>query len=240
LDSLDEGLILHNLKERFVKERQIYTNIGTILVSINPYETYPIYTVDKIYEYRSRGNRLLDPHVYTIADEALTPLLEYGKGENHSILISGESGAGKTWNTKQALAYLTEVTSRGSKDDAGAAGSTSIEGRILAANPILEGFGNAKTIRNDNSSRFGRFTEVHFDKTGRIHGARIDNFLLEKSRVVGQTGKERSYHVFYQLTKSDKGKALGLKGPDQFTYLNKTGVCVGVRRRWLCSWTRGG
>ena len=226
LDSLDEGLILYNIRERFMKERQIYTNIGTILISVNPYETYPIYTTEKIYEYRQRGNRVLDPHVFTVADEALTPLLEYGAGENHSILISGESGAGKTWNTKQALSYLTEVTSRKSGGSSKVEDNkSSIEGRILAANPILEGFGNAKTVRNDNSSRFGRFTEVHFEKTGRIHGAKIDNFLLEKSRVVHQAGGERNYHVFYQLTKTPEwARKFGLASPDKYKYLSATGV----------------
>ncbi|KAH9259713.1 hypothetical protein BASA81_002135 [Batrachochytrium salamandrivorans] len=220
LDSLDEALILHNLKERFTKQRQIYTNIGTILISINPYETYPIYSKENIDNYRNRGNRVLDPHVFTVADEALTPILETsGVPENHSILISGESGAGKTWNTKQALSYLTDVTSKGNTNE------SNVEARILAANPILEGFGNAKTIRNDNSSRFGRFTEVHLDKSGRITGSRIENFLLEKSRVVWQAENERNYHVFYQLAKTPTwGTKYGIQKPQDFFYLSKTAV----------------
>lgn len=143
LDSLDEGLILYNLRERFLKEQKIYTHIGTILVSINPYETFPIYNMETVDKYKNRGNLVLDPHVFTVADDALKPLLEYG--ENHSILISGESGAGKTWNTKQCLTYLTEVTGRVSSKK-----EESVETKILAANPILEAFGNAKTVRNDN------------------------------------------------------------------------------------------
>jgi len=220
LDSLDEGLILYNLRERFERQQQIYTWIGTILISINPYETFPIYGVENIYAYKNRGNRILDPHVYVVADEALKPLLEYG--ENHSILISGESGAGKTWATKQCLAYLTEVTQRGGAQVA-SSGASSVEGKILAANPILEAFGNAKTIRNDNSSRFGRFTEVHFKESGKIDGARIDNFLLEKSRVVRQGKGERNYHVFYQLLCSDRISSLGLGSMDSFSYLNGSG-----------------
>ncbi len=231
LDNLDEGLILHNLRMRFVEQRQIYTNIGNILVSINPYETYSIYDIESIYKYKQRGNRVLDPHVFAIADEALSPLLEYG--ENHSILISGESVAGKTWNTKQCLAYLTEVTSKSSapsgststKGIGSSAGMINIESRILAANPILESFGNAKTVRNDNSSRFGRFTEVHFDKKDRkIQGARIDNFLLEKSRVVYQQADERNYHIFYQICRTPEwSNKYGIKTEKDFNYLNKSG-----------------
>ncbi|GBG32611.1 Myosin-11 [Hondaea fermentalgiana] len=223
LDSLDEGLILYNLRERFEKQQQIYTWIGTILISINPYETFPIYGVENIYTYKNRGNRILDPHVYVVADEALKPLLEYG--ENHSILISGESGAGKTWATKQCLAYLTEVTQRGGQAEAaqGSASVASVEGKILAANPILEAFGNAKTIRNDNSSRFGRFTEMHFKDSGKISGARIDNFLLEKSRVVRQGRGERNYHVFYQLLTSNRVSEFGLGSMESFAYLNGSG-----------------
>jgi len=221
LDSLDEGLILYNLRERFEKQQQIYTWIGTILISINPYETYPIYGVENIYDYKNRGNRVLDPHVYVVADEALKPLLEYG--ENHAILISGESGAGKTWNTKQCLSYLTEVTQRGSANATREEGRATVESKILAANPILEAFGNAKTVRNDNSSRFGRFTEVHFKDTGKISGARIDNFLLEKSRVVRQGRGERNYHVFYQLLSSDRTSDFGLGPMESFSYLNGSG-----------------
>lgn len=221
LDSLDEGLILHNLRERFEKQHQIYTWIGNILISINPYETYPIYGTDNIFAYKTRGNRVLDPHVYVVADDALKPLLEYG--ENHSILISGESGAGKTWNTKQCLSYLTEVTKKSSKKPQDEK-KVGVEEQILAANPILEAFGNAKTVRNDNSSRFGRFTEVHFKSSGTIDGARIDNFLLEKSRVVWQQNKERNYHVFYQLVQSPKAREYGLQnGSQSFTYLNGSG-----------------
>ena len=149
LDSLDEGLILHNLKQRFMHHQQIYTNIGTILVSINPYETYPIYSTENIYKYRQRGNRVLDPHVYTVADEALAPLLEYG--ESHSILISRRVGAEKR-GTRSSASTTLPVTSKGQSAD------SNVETKILAANPILEAFGNAKTVRNDNSSRFGRFT----------------------------------------------------------------------------------
>lgn len=223
LDSLDEGLILFNLRERFLREQQIYTNVGTILISINPYETFPIYTLEQIEKYKNRGNRVLDPHVYTVADEALKPLLEYG--ENHSILISGESGAGKTWNTKQCLSYITEVTGKMSrrKQDATDLKEASIETKILAANPILEAFGNAKTVRNDNSSRFGRFTEVHFVESGTIEGARIENFLLEKSRVVWQQSGERNYHIFYQLCSSDYATSYGIGSVETNEYMNQSG-----------------
>mmetsp|Transcript_9418 Transcript_9418/g.16611 ORF Transcript_9418/g.16611 Transcript_9418/m.16611 type:complete len:1918 (+) Transcript_9418:318-6071(+) len=230
LDSLDEGLILYNLRERFERQQQIYTWIGTILISINPYETFPIYGVENIYAYKNRGNRILDPHVYVVADEALKPLLEYG--ENHSILISGESGAGKTWATKQCLAYLTEVTQRGGAQVA-SSGASSVEGKILAANPILEAFGNAKTVRNDNSSRFGRFMEIHFDTScgsGQIVGAHTVNYLLEKSRVVDQAQGERNFHIFHYLTgqfKPELRKRYKVDGSVQaFKYLPQQTVGV--------------
>jgi len=218
LDSLDEGLIIHNIRERFVNSQKIYTWIGTILISINPYEIFPIYGLQNIDDYKNRGNRVLDPHVYVVADNALKPLLEYG--ENHSILISGESGAGKTWNTKQCLSYITETTQR---TQAKQGDGSSIEDKILSANPILEAFGNAKTVRNDNSSRFGRFTEVHFKDTGKISGARIDNFLLEKSRVVYQGQGERNYHIFYQLLSSGRAEKYGLSSVETLVYLNQSG-----------------
>lgn len=211
LDSLNEGLILHNLKERYQVE-QIYTNIGTILVSINPYKRLPLYTFEQIHRYSRKGTRELPPHVYSIADRAYKALVL--EGLDQSILISGESGAGKTEATKQCLNFIAEI----------AGSASNIEQKILNTNPILEAFGNAKTLRNDNSSRFGRFTEVFFNNAGQISGAAIKNYLLEKSRVPFQQEGERNYHVFYQLLASDLAKDFGLEdGADCFYYAAQSG-----------------
>eukprot|EP01122_Echinamoeba_exundans_P012210 TRINITY_DN5050_c0_g1_i1.p1 TRINITY_DN5050_c0_g1~~TRINITY_DN5050_c0_g1_i1.p1 ORF type:complete len:1669 (+),score=459.37 TRINITY_DN5050_c0_g1_i1:93-5099(+) len=217
LEELNVPLILYNLKER-AKNRQIYTNVGTILISINPYEMLPIYTPAIMDAYKNRGEQELDPHPFTIADECYRSLFD--EGRNQSILVSGESGAGKTEATKVVLQYLAEI-----------AGSTSgVEQRILVANPILEAFGNAKTLRNNNSSRFGKWVEIHFDQSGRICGARIVNYLLEKSRVTYQAPEERNYHIFYQLLRgADAGlrEQLGLLEPEEFNYTNQSG-CIDI------------
>eukprot|EP01098_Paradermamoeba_levis_P005284 TRINITY_DN2242_c0_g1_i2.p1 TRINITY_DN2242_c0_g1~~TRINITY_DN2242_c0_g1_i2.p1 ORF type:complete len:176 (+),score=48.71 TRINITY_DN2242_c0_g1_i2:329-856(+) len=154
LDNMTEPLIIHNLRER-AKRNLIYTSIGTILIAINPYKQLPLYTPTVMYQYSHEDVNKLPPHPFTIAENAYRNLLEYKI--NHSIIISGESGAGKTETTKVILQYLAEI-----------AGSTSgVEQMILQANPILEAFGNAKTLRNNNSSRFGKWVEIHFDNGGR-------------------------------------------------------------------------
>lgn len=168
--------------------------------------------------YKHRGEQELDPHPFTIADECYRSLFD--EGRNQSILVSGESGAGKTEATKVVLQYLAEI-----------AGSTSgVEQRILVANPILEAFGNAKTLRNNNSSRFGKWVEVQFEQSGRICGARIVNYLLEKSRVTYQAPEERNYHIFYQLLRgADAGlrEHLGLGEPEDYHYVNQSG-CIDI------------
>jgi len=187
LDDMAAQLILHNLKKRFHKE-EIYTNVGTILISVNPYKMLPLYTkeVEKRYVNRAMGADL-PPHVFNVAHNAYYGIT--GFKALQSIVISGESGAGKTEATKRCLQYL-----------ASAAGSTSgIEQKILKANPILEAFGNAKTLRNDNSSRFGKYLEIYFNDINKICGSKTQNYLLEKIRVVQQTKGERNFHIFYQL-----------------------------------------
>lgn len=210
LDSLDEGLILHNLRQRYSAD-EIYTAVGGILVAINPFQRLPLYTTELIEAYHKAGNKPMAPHPYKLADAAYKALLE-DRGRNQSILVSGESGSGKTETTKQALSFLAEV--------AGSA-SSNIEQRVLSANPILEAFGNAKTTRNDNSSRFGRFTAVQFDNQLKIAGASINNYLLEKSRVKGQSEDERNYHVFYQLCAGDWSEAFAVESADAYGYLDK-------------------
>jgi hypothetical protein len=189
LDSMTGPLILHCLKDRFMQNK-IYTNVGTILISMNPYQTLPIYTRAIIEKYMFRGVSEMPPHVFNIAHDAFKGL-ELGK--NHSIIISGESGAGKTEATKRCLSYIAAI--------AGSVGG--VEKKVLQANPILEAFGNAKTVRNDNSSRFGKYMELFFtEDDGRINGSQTTNYLLEKIRVCQQAPEERNYHIFYQLAKA--------------------------------------
>ena len=222
LDSLNEAMIIHNLRERYNRS-QIYTWVGatgTVLISVNPFKMLPLYTPELIDNYaHPPPNKPLEPHVFAIAANCYKRMLL--EGTNQSILISGESGAGKTECTKQCLNYLADV----------AESDENLEQRILMANPVLEAFGNAKTLRNNNSSRFGKWVEVHFDVNRRaICGARIDNYLLEKSRVVHQTANERNYHVFYQLCISGleyeiDGRRSRLGRPEEYRYINTSG-CI--------------
>ena len=217
LDDLAAPLILHNLNKRFAKG-EIYTNIGNILISINPYQRLPLYTDDVVRKYSKRKmGAQVPPHVYDIAHDSYYRLTAFSRLQ--SIIISGESGAGKTECTKQALQYLAAV-----------AGSTSnVEEKILSANPVLEAFGNAKTLRNDNSSRFGKYMEIFFDHNGKISGCATQNYLLEKIRVVQPGNGERNFHFFYQLCKASDSslrKRLGLSpNCEDYTYLN---TCVDV------------
>jgi myosin heavy subunit len=188
LDVMNEPLIMYSLKKRFEEEHQIYTDVGTILISCNPYKRLPLYTPTVLESYIKKGTRRMPPHVFNSADDAFRSLREWGRSQ--SIVISGESGAGKTECTKQCLQYLAEI-----------AGSVSnnVEQKILQSNPVLEAFGNAKTVRNNNSSRFGKYVEIFFNNAGEICGAQNTNYLLEKSRVVLQNPGERNYHIFFQL-----------------------------------------
>jgi len=217
LDVMSRPLILYNLRERF-KNNEIYTNVGNILISLNPYKWLPLYTPEKLSEYINKGNRKMPPHVFLIADDAYAMLRDTQQGQ--SIVISGESGAGKTECTKQCLQYIAEI----------AGSSSNVEQRILLANPILEAFGNAKTLRNNNSSRFGKYVEVFFDSRYTICGAANTNYLLEKSRVIFQSPGERNYHIFYQLVKgldSQSKKKYRLKSVTDYHYLNQSG-CVDI------------
>eukprot|EP00462_Mataza_sp_D1_P023215 CAMPEP_0175129960 /NCGR_PEP_ID=MMETSP0087-20121206/5753_1 /TAXON_ID=136419 /ORGANISM="Unknown Unknown, Strain D1" /LENGTH=1504 /DNA_ID=CAMNT_0016412149 /DNA_START=25 /DNA_END=4539 /DNA_ORIENTATION=- len=210
LDDMNPPLILHNLKKRFEQEK-IYTNVGTILISVNPYRMLPLYdkATTRTYINRKTGQEM-PPHVFNIAHDSFWGLKEFH--QNQSIIISGESGAGKTEATKQCLAYL-----------AASAGSVAgIEKKVLQANPILEAFGNAKTLRNDNSSRFGKYMEVYFNQQNRICGSSTKNYLLEKIRVCSQQSNERNFHIFYQLTKAASSglrSKLDLEAPSNYRYL---------------------
>ncbi|KAJ5794925.1 hypothetical protein N7457_001524 [Penicillium paradoxum] len=197
LTHLNEASVVHNLHTRYQSDL-IYTYSGLFLVTINPYCPLPIYTNEYIKMYKGRGREETRPHIFAMADEAFRNLVEEGK--NQSILVTGESGAGKTENTKKVIQYLAAVAT--SDTPYGRSGTKQITGlsqQILRANPILEAFGNAQTVRNHNSSRFGKFIRIEFSRSGQISGAWIDWYLLEKSRVVKPNPDERNYHIFYQL-----------------------------------------
>jgi myosin heavy subunit len=219
LGYLNEAGVLHNLRLRYNKD-VIYTYSGLFLVAINPYKRFPIYTDSVIDLYKGRRRNEVAPHIFAIADGAYRSML--GDKLNQSILITGESGAGKTENTKKVIQYLTSVAGR---SGGSAAGGASLETQILQANPILESFGNAKTTRNNNSSRFGKFIEVQFNTAGYISGAKIQSYLLEKSRVVFQADLERTFHIFYQLlagASPEERKSLFLGPPQSYFYLNQS------------------
>uniref|UniRef100_A0A8D0LBY1 Unconventional myosin-Vb n=1 Tax=Sphenodon punctatus TaxID=8508 RepID=A0A8D0LBY1_SPHPU len=192
LSHLHEPAVLHNLKVRFLESNHIYTYCGIVLVAINPYEQLPIYGQDVIYAYSGQNMGDMDPHIFAVAEEAYKQMARDEK--NQSIIVSGESGAGKTVSAKYAMRFFASV--------GGSASETNIEEKVLASSPIMEAIGNAKTTRNDNSSRFGKYIQIGFDKRYHIIGANMRTYLLEKSRVVFQAEDERNYHVFYQLCAS--------------------------------------
>merc|ERR1711899_414752 len=193
LTYLNDASVFHNLDVRF-RAKLIYTYSGLFCIVVNPYKRYPIYTATCVKMYLGKRRNEVPPHLWAITETAYRNMLTNGK--NQSMLITGESGAGKTENTKKVIAYLALVaTSGGSKKDKKA----SLEDQIVATNPIMESWGNAKTSRNDNSSRFGKFIRIHFTSSGKLCGCDIESYLLEKSRITQQQEVERSYHIFYQL-----------------------------------------
>uniref|UniRef100_A0A8C4I9Y3 Myosin-9 n=1 Tax=Dicentrarchus labrax TaxID=13489 RepID=A0A8C4I9Y3_DICLA len=193
LTCLNEASVLHNLKERYYSGL-IYTYSGLFCVVVNPYKYLPIYTEDIVNMYKGKKRHEMPPHIYAITDTAYRSMMQ--DREDQAILCTGESGAGKTENTKKVIQYLAHVASSfKSKKDQG-----ELEKQLLQANPILEAFGNAKTVKNDNSSRFGKFIRINFDVNGYIVGANIETYLLEKSRAVRQAKDERSFHTFYYYT----------------------------------------
>ncbi|PNJ54993.1 MYO5A isoform 8 [Pongo abelii] len=194
LSYLHEPAVLHNLRVRFIDSKLIYTYCGIVLVAINPYEQLPIYGEDIINAYSGQNMGDMDPHIFAVAEEAYKQMARDER--NQSIIVSGESGAGKTVSAKYAMRYFATVS--------GSASEANVEEKVLASNPIMESIGNAKTTRNDNSSRFGKYIEIGFDKRYRIIGANMRTYLLEKSRVVFQAEEERNYHIFYQLCASAK------------------------------------
>nr|XP_028562634.1 unconventional myosin-Va isoform X6 [Podarcis muralis] len=219
LSYLHEPAVLHNLKVRFIDSKLIYTYCGIVLVAINPYEQLPIYGEDIINAYSGQNMGDMDPHIFAVAEEAYKQMARDER--NQSIIVSGESGAGKTVSAKYAMRYFATVS--------GSASEANVEERVLASNPIMESIGNAKTTRNDNSSRFGKYIEIGFDKRFRILGANMRTYLLEKSRVVFQAEEERNYHIFYQLCASatlPEFKTLRLGNASYFHYTKQGGSPV--------------
>uniref|UniRef100_A0A8C2YBR8 Myosin heavy chain, skeletal muscle, adult-like n=1 Tax=Coturnix japonica TaxID=93934 RepID=A0A8C2YBR8_COTJA len=217
---LHEPAVLYNLKERYAAW-MIYTYSGLFCVTVNPYKWLPVYNPEVVLAYRGKKRQEAPPHIFSISDNAYQFMLT--DRENQSILITGESGAGKTVNTKRVIQYFATIAASGEKkkeDQPGKMQGT-LEDQIISANPLLEAFGNAKTVRNDNSSRFGKFIRIHFGATGKLASADIETYLLEKSRVTFQLKAERSYHIFYQIM-SNKN-AIDILGftPDEKTAIYK-------------------
>ncbi|XP_070153023.1 myosin heavy chain, muscle isoform X4 [Polyergus mexicanus] len=206
LTYLNDASVLHNLKQRYYAQL-IYTYSGLFCVAINPYKRFPVYTHRCAKLYRGKRRNEVPPHIFAISDGAYVNMLT--NSENQSMLITGESGAGKTENTKKVIAYFATVGASTKKDkEESDKKKGSLEDQVVQTNPVLEAFGNAKTVRNDNSSRFGKFIRIHFGPSGKLAGADIETYLLEKARVISQQSLERSYHIFYQMM---SGSVKGLK-----------------------------
>merc|ERR1719297_236717 len=213
LTFLNDASVFWNLKVRF-QAKLIYTYSGLFCVVVNPYKRFPIYTPTVVKMYLGKRRNEVPPHLWAITETAYRNMLQNSKDQ--SMLITGESGAGKTENTKKVIAYLAMVATSGKKEKKKA----SLEDQIVATNPILESYGNAKTSRNDNSSRFGKFIRIHFNAAGKLAGCDIESYLLEKSRITQQQEVERSYHIFYQLLQPfvPNMKADLLLGDDIYDY----------------------
>ena len=202
LTFLNDASVYWNLKTRY-QAKLIYTYSGLFCVVVNPYKRFPIYTPTVVKLYLGKRRNEVPPHLWAITETAYRNMLTNGK--NQSMLITGESGAGKTENTKKVISYLAMVASSPNKKQK----KVSLEDQIVATNPIMESYGNAKTSRNDNSSRFGKFIRIHFTTAGKLCGCDIESYLLEKSRITQQQEVERSYHIFYQMLQPYVGELKG-------------------------------
>eukprot|EP00741_Cyanophora_paradoxa_P021633 tig00000241_g20880.t1 len=219
LSQQNEPSLLHNLLHRF-KRDDIYTYTGPLVIAINPFKKLKIYTETVLHSYMSKRFGEEPPHAFAVGEAAYRSLIRENKSQ--SIIISGESGAGKTETTKFVMQYIAAVGGRG--------GVGGLEAALLESNPLLEAFGNARTNRNNNSSRFGKFIEIQFDSKNQIAGGRISHYLLEKSRVVGQAEGERSFHIFYQLcagASAEQREALQLGRAEEYRYL-RGGRCFSI------------
>ncbi|XP_057693611.1 unconventional myosin-IXAa-like isoform X1 [Corythoichthys intestinalis] len=213
LPELTERALLESLRARFRQEK-IYTYVGSILIVVNPFQFLPIYNPKyvKLYDNHTLGK--LEPHIYAVADVAYHAMLQ--RRRNQCIVISGESGSGKTQSTNFLIHHLTALSQKGF--------ASGVEQIILGAGPVLEAFGNAKTAHNNNSSRFGKFIQVNYQASGTVRGAYVEKYLLEKSRLVYQEHNERNYHVFYYLlagASEEERESFHLLKPEEYHYLNQ-------------------
>ncbi|XP_061126880.1 myosin-6-like [Syngnathus typhle] len=223
---LHEPAVLFNLKERYTAW-MIYTYSGLFCVTVNPYKWLPVYDAEVVAAYRGKKRTEAPPHIFSISDNAYQYMLT--DRENQSVLITGESGAGKTVNTKRVIQYFASIAAVGGAGKKDPSKGT-LEDQIIQANPALEAFGNAKTSRNDNSSRFGKFIRIHFGNSGKLSSADIETYLLEKSRVTYQLKAERNYHIFYQILSNQKPDLLDLllitNNPYDYSYISQGEVTV--------------
>nr|XP_057921483.1 unconventional myosin-X isoform X2 [Doryrhamphus excisus] len=222
LEDLHDGAIMHNLFLRY-RQRNIYTYIGSILAAVNPYQPLPgLYERAAVELYSRHHLGEIPPHIFAVANECYRSL--WRRPHNHCVLISGESGAGKTESTKLILKFLSAMSQHSLEVSSGER-TSHVEEALLKSGPIMEAFGNAKTVYNNNSSRFGKFVQLHFNQKGNIQGGRIVDYLLEKNRVVRQNQGERNYHIFYALlagASDQQREALGLSHPDSYHYLTQS------------------
>ncbi|XP_063736806.1 myosin IEb isoform X2 [Eleginops maclovinus] len=217
LSKISEDAITENLKKRY-NDDYIFTYIGAVLISVNPFKQLPYFTDREVELYQGAAQYENPPHIYALADTMYRNMMI--DSENQCVIISGESGAGKTVAAKYIMSYVSKVSGGGDKVQ-------HVKDIILQSNPLLEAFGNAKTVRNNNSSRFGKYFEIQFSRGGAPDGGKISNFLLEKSRVVSQNPGERSFHIYYQLlggATSEQRENLGVTTPDYYFYLNQSGT----------------
>ncbi|BFZ01247.1 hypothetical protein BsWGS_04286 [Bradybaena similaris] len=220
LPDLNERTLLHNLKARFY-QKNIYTYVGSILIAVNPFKFFPIYNPKYVSMYQNKQLGELPPHIFAVADAAYHSMLRQKKSQ--CIVISGESGSGKTESTNLLLHHLTALSHKGLH-------GSGVEQTILGAGPVLEAFGNAKTVHNNNSSRFGKFIQVNYKQNGMVHGAIVEKYLLEKSRIVFQARGERNYHVFYYLlagADEQEREMFRLVSADKYNYLSQS-ACYSV------------
>ncbi|TFK84196.1 hypothetical protein K466DRAFT_233629 [Polyporus arcularius HHB13444] len=221
LTTITNESINENLEKRW-KNGEIYTYIGAVLISVNPFRDLGIYTDEVLQRYKGKNRLEVPPHVFAIAESAYYNMNAYH--ENQCVIISGESGAGKTEAAKRIMQYIAAVS--GGQDNS----IQEIKDMVLATNPLLESFGCAKTLRNNNSSRHGKYLEIMFNDHGEPIGAQITNYLLEKGRVVGQVENERNFHIFYQFTKAASDaqrEAFGLQTPEAYAYTSMSN-CLDV------------
>uniref|UniRef100_A0AAY4EHV4 Myosin IF n=1 Tax=Denticeps clupeoides TaxID=299321 RepID=A0AAY4EHV4_9TELE len=217
LSKITEDAIVDNLKKRFMDD-YIFTYIGSVLISVNPFKQMPYFTDREIELYQGAAQYENPPHIYALSDNMYRNMMI--EVENQCVIISGESGAGKTVAAKYIMGYISKVSGGSSKVQ-------HVKDIILQSNPLLEAFGNAKTVRNNNSSRFGKYFEIQFSRGGEPDGGKISNFLLEKSRVVSQNENERNFHIYYQLIEGaspQQKESLGIMTPDYYNYLNQSGT----------------